>query len=306
MPLRPDNVCVFINRESPSSDVRSLAPRFLCVSASRVGRRTRQPFFVCSLSYAVGFAITKHTFPSSSQRRRSRLTSALSSRLKRRVTWNTHKPNLTARALFLPAKIITNTHTHTHIPMISTIAVNEMLQTAKLFARRGSSLEANVSGVNSKRVNGLTFGEFCVLAADLKRFRTTAAQPPQYSHNHEHSHQQQQQHQHQHQQHNGRDAQTSAAESDTNNGGSRRRSSSSTRSNEQLQPSAISSAAAALAPLCQHANVADDSEPVATAPEVFLGGSCNPTTWRADVAIPALDRLGISFYNPVCWYSVCK
>uniref|UniRef100_A0A182MHA6 Raw n=1 Tax=Anopheles culicifacies TaxID=139723 RepID=A0A182MHA6_9DIPT len=33
-------------------------------------------------------------------------------------------------------------------------------------------------------------------------------------------------------------------------------------------------------------------------PEVFLGGSCNPTTWRADVAIPTLDRLGISFYNP--------
>lgn len=34
-------------------------------------------------------------------------------------------------------------------------------------------------------------------------------------------------------------------------------------------------------------------------PEVFLGGSCNPTTWRADVAIPALNQLGISFYNPV-------
>lgn len=34
-------------------------------------------------------------------------------------------------------------------------------------------------------------------------------------------------------------------------------------------------------------------------PEVFLGGSCNPTTWRADVAIPALSELGISFYNPV-------
>ncbi|XP_035896192.1 uncharacterized protein LOC118505045 isoform X2 [Anopheles stephensi] len=42
---------------------------------------------------------------------------------------------------------------------------------------------------------------------------------------------------------------------------------------------------------------ATDGEPSA-GPEVFLGGSCNPTTWRADVAIPALDRLGISFYNP--------
>lgn len=41
-------------------------------------------------------------------------------------------------------------------------------------------------------------------------------------------------------------------------------------------------------------------EPSAAGPEVFLGGSCNPTTWRADVAIPTLDQLGISFYNPVC------
>ncbi|XP_053680002.1 uncharacterized protein LOC128730935, partial [Anopheles nili] len=40
-----------------------------------------------------------------------------------------------------------------------------------------------------------------------------------------------------------------------------------------------------------------NAEPSA-GPEVFLGGSCNPTTWRADVAIPTLDKLGISFYNP--------
>ncbi|XP_076040076.1 NDT-like domain-containing protein raw [Oratosquilla oratoria] len=32
--------------------------------------------------------------------------------------------------------------------------------------------------------------------------------------------------------------------------------------------------------------------------EVFLGGSCNPTTWRQDVAIPMLKNHGISFYNP--------
>ncbi|KAF2369214.1 hypothetical protein FHG87_000015 [Trinorchestia longiramus] len=36
-----------------------------------------------------------------------------------------------------------------------------------------------------------------------------------------------------------------------------------------------------------------------TAPcEVFLGGSCNPTSWRQDVAIPTLRAHGISFYNP--------
>lgn len=33
--------------------------------------------------------------------------------------------------------------------------------------------------------------------------------------------------------------------------------------------------------------------------EVFLGGSCNPTTWRSDVAIPTLDQMGITYYNPV-------
>lgn len=32
---------------------------------------------------------------------------------------------------------------------------------------------------------------------------------------------------------------------------------------------------------------------------VFLGGSCNPTTWRGDIAIPMLKQLSITFYNPV-------
>ncbi|XP_071051661.1 uncharacterized protein [Onthophagus taurus] len=32
--------------------------------------------------------------------------------------------------------------------------------------------------------------------------------------------------------------------------------------------------------------------------EVFLGGSCNPTTWRVDTAIPELQKHGISYYNP--------
>lgn len=32
--------------------------------------------------------------------------------------------------------------------------------------------------------------------------------------------------------------------------------------------------------------------------DVFLGGSCNPTTWRKDVAIPKLKSYGISYYNP--------
>ena len=37
---------------------------------------------------------------------------------------------------------------------------------------------------------------------------------------------------------------------------------------------------------------------------VFLGGSCNPTTWRRDIAIPALEAAFIPYYNPQVddWY----
>jgi hypothetical protein len=31
---------------------------------------------------------------------------------------------------------------------------------------------------------------------------------------------------------------------------------------------------------------------------LFLGGSCDPTTWRADIAIPLLEKAGVSYYNP--------
>ena len=31
---------------------------------------------------------------------------------------------------------------------------------------------------------------------------------------------------------------------------------------------------------------------------VFLGGACNPTTWRKDTAIPILEHHNISYYNP--------
>ena len=32
--------------------------------------------------------------------------------------------------------------------------------------------------------------------------------------------------------------------------------------------------------------------------DVFLGGSCNPTTWRQDIAIPHFKSQEITFYNP--------
>lgn len=31
---------------------------------------------------------------------------------------------------------------------------------------------------------------------------------------------------------------------------------------------------------------------------LFLGGACNPTTWRRDIAIPALEAAGVTYYNP--------
>jgi len=31
---------------------------------------------------------------------------------------------------------------------------------------------------------------------------------------------------------------------------------------------------------------------------VFLGGSCDPTTWRRDIAIPLLSAHGVTYYNP--------
>ena len=34
---------------------------------------------------------------------------------------------------------------------------------------------------------------------------------------------------------------------------------------------------------------------------MYLGGSCNKySSWRADTAIPLLDKLHFSYYNPVC------
>eukprot|EP00741_Cyanophora_paradoxa_P015900 tig00020909_g15351.t1 len=37
---------------------------------------------------------------------------------------------------------------------------------------------------------------------------------------------------------------------------------------------------------------------MAPASDIFLGGSCNPTTWRKDLAIPEFRKAGITFFNP--------
>lgn len=33
-------------------------------------------------------------------------------------------------------------------------------------------------------------------------------------------------------------------------------------------------------------------------PQVFLGGACDPTTWRDDTAVPMLEQAGIAYHNP--------
>src|SRR4051812_5123067 len=33
-------------------------------------------------------------------------------------------------------------------------------------------------------------------------------------------------------------------------------------------------------------------------PEIFLGGACGETTWRKQIAIPALDAAGITYFDP--------
>ncbi|XP_017120958.1 uncharacterized protein LOC108141873 isoform X2 [Drosophila elegans] len=154
--------------------------------------------------------------------------------------------------------------------------ISEMLQTAKKVARKGGS----------GQTNGLTFGQFCVLAADLKRFRaSTISNPPSYC------------------DYQSLSSELLLPEQDDP--------ASSTKQHQQSSAAATSSPAYSSKKPDNHGtelrstksfSSVDDTkkkknasnEPV----EVFLGGSCNPTTWRADVAIPALKELGISFYNP--------
>nr|XP_032513238.1 uncharacterized protein LOC116767135 isoform X2 [Danaus plexippus plexippus] len=47
--------------------------------------------------------------------------------------------------------------------------------------------------------------------------------------------------------------------------------------------------------ICKYVNGSEASPPPC---EVFLGGSCNPTTWRSDIAIPMLKKMGITYFNP--------
>ncbi|XP_050322204.1 uncharacterized protein LOC126754246 isoform X2 [Bactrocera neohumeralis] len=145
--------------------------------------------------------------------------------------------------------------------------ITEMLQTAKLLARKGS-----------RQSNGLTFGEFCVLAADLKRFRTSTFSPSICDKVNLLSSLQQE------------NNDNSSRVVEANNGTVCHTATTTATGTELRSTKSLSNVEDCKRKLSK----GDTSAPV----EVFLGGSCNPTTWRADVAIPALNELGISFYNP--------
>ncbi|CRK87613.1 CLUMA_CG001409, isoform A [Clunio marinus] len=122
--------------------------------------------------------------------------------------------------------------------------INDMLRNAKLYSS------------NIRFCNGLSFGEFSILAADFRRFRTNPNGQPSFQI-------------------------TSLSPK------------SSLRIKKQLMLDQLASQTQS-----DSAGTSSNEESVVEAPEVFLGGSCNPTTWRADVAMPELKKLGISFYNP--------
>ena len=41
-----------------------------------------------------------------------------------------------------------------------------------------------------------------------------------------------------------------------------------------------------------------DAGPTQRKTHVFLGGACNPTTWRQQIAMPRFDAAGVVYYNP--------
>ncbi|KAL9928411.1 NDT-like domain-containing protein raw isoform 2-T8 [Glossina fuscipes fuscipes] len=145
--------------------------------------------------------------------------------------------------------------------------ISDMLQTAKMLARK-----------SSRHSNGLTFGEFCVLAADLKRFRTSSfgTSSPGYC-----------------DKVNLLSSVSGGTKGDYNDD-DEAKTKCSFSGGELRSTKSLSNVEDCKKLDSTTTNSGSTSAPV----EVFLGGSCNPTTWRADVAIPALKKLGISFYNP--------
>lgn len=131
--------------------------------------------------------------------------------------------------------------------------INDMLRNTKLYSS------------NLKFCNGLSLGEFAVLAADYRKFSSRTSQ-------------------------NGHQPFQITSLSPK----------SSLRVKKQIFiDQRLSTTTATTTTTTTEVRSSNSNEDLKIeAPEVFLGGSCNPTTWRADVAMPELKKLGISFYNP--------
>ena len=115
---------------------------------------------------------------------------------------------------------------------------------------------------NMKRKDSLTFGEFSLFATELKK----------YYRNHE-----------------------NAAAAERSAGGTGAAAASSTKATSSPAADTGCAAAAAAAAAQTMLKTQKSQSP---SYDVFLGGSCGPTTWRADVAAPYLRSHGITFYNP--------
>lgn len=64
-------------------------------------------------------------------------------------------------------------------------------------------------------------------------------------------------------------------------------------------PSGSSGSTCSISPNIKKSAIrAQKSTSSTSAYDVFLGGSCNPTTWRQDAAIPHLKSQNITYYNP--------
>ncbi|XP_068157622.1 uncharacterized protein raw isoform X2 [Drosophila tropicalis] len=165
--------------------------------------------------------------------------------------------------------------------------ISEMLQTAKKVARKSSG-----------QTNGLTFGQFCVLAADLKRFRASSISSNTPSTTYSEYKYQPLVNSLDHDEASNSSRSTEAAATSSSGATNSTTSAANASIYNNKKPENYGTE---LRSTKSFSSVDDtkkkknaNNEPV----EVFLGGSCNPTTWRADVAIPALKELGISFYNP--------
>ena len=132
------------------------------------------------------------------------------------------------------------------------------------------------AAANLRRKDSLTFGEFCLFATELRK----------YYRNHE--------------------AAKAAANNGAAGGGSGAAGGTGPCGGPEAAPTAPSEKPPSERQPCGEGAAQSSSSKLKTQKssssspsyDVFLGGSCGATTWRADVAVPYLRAHGITFFNP--------